>query len=511
MLNKTIIQLKSLTLVLLFLTNFAAGQTYIRMNQAGFTPSMQKTAVLSSGGALDSQSFRIFDEQGGLALEGTLSENRGAFLAFPYNYCAVFSSIEAPGRYRIEASGVSSEFRITGDEYYKLSDSLLSFLRVQRCGDTNPSYHRPCHLNDATKIIGGPNAGMKIDCAGGWHDAADYLKYLNTTSAAVYFLLLAAEADLNHGRNISESSMERLFAEIKIGVDWLLKLHYAENRLIIQVQDDRDHKVGWRMPENDPLWNDRPAYDLPSKTHIGSYTAALALAAVVYKRIGDYDYSDRCLRAAESVFCMKNKGLPEWTAASDSMYIDKIAWDNLALAGAELYRATGETEYLEYAQAKLKDKYPGAWVSWGDLGGIALVRLARYDEISAKKAVNLLNLFMEMTADNAYGYPLDNFPWGSAAVQAGMAALTLLYAEETGVQDYTLFVQRQLDFLLGANPHGVCFVSGFGKDYPANLHHQVAYLKGTAINGALAGGYVDREIFWNSGINLEKPDRYAHL
>ncbi|HKZ77985.1 MAG TPA: glycoside hydrolase family 9 protein [Pyrinomonadaceae bacterium] len=40
--------------------------------------------------------------------------------------------------------------------------------------------------------------------------------------------------------------------EARWGLDWMLKLHPAPDRLYHQVADDRDHK-GWRLPQNETV------------------------------------------------------------------------------------------------------------------------------------------------------------------------------------------------------------------------------------------------------------------
>ena len=58
----------------------------------------------------------------------------------------------------------------------------------------------------------------------------------------------------------------------------------------------------------------------------------------------------------------------------------------------------------------------------------------------------------------------------------------------TGDEQYKTLAKHQLDYLLGTNALGYCFVSGYGTFYPENPHHRPSQVKGKAMIGMLAGG-----------------------
>ena len=62
-------------------------------------------------------------------------------------------------------------------------------------------------------------------------------------------------------------------------MDWLLRTNIDSKKFVTQVQDLRDHDVGWRMPEDDELQYDRPAFIGSGKNIIGIYAATMALAS----------------------------------------------------------------------------------------------------------------------------------------------------------------------------------------------------------------------------------------
>src|SRR5207247_7340912 len=120
-------------------------------------------------------------------------EDAGAWGAFAHHYAIDLGGLEA-GVYRIlvRAGRRTAEalFQVRDDALRALVPSLLAFLRHQRCG-YNPFLEAVCHPFDGRTAYGPHPPGTYLDARGGWHDAADQLKYLLTTSAAVGQLLTA--------------------------------------------------------------------------------------------------------------------------------------------------------------------------------------------------------------------------------------------------------------------------------------------------------------------------------
>ena len=69
---------------------------------------------------------------------------------------------------------------------------MESFFGMQQCGAQSSPLRKPCHLDDGI-IRGGPRDGQPFDATGGWHDAGDYLKFVETTSYAVALMLFACD------------------------------------------------------------------------------------------------------------------------------------------------------------------------------------------------------------------------------------------------------------------------------------------------------------------------------
>ncbi|MBO4681850.1 MAG: glycoside hydrolase family 9 protein, partial [Clostridiales bacterium] len=61
-------------------------------------------------------------------------------------------------------------------------------------------------------------------------------------------------------------------------------------------------------------------------------------------------------------------------------------------------------------------------------------------------------------------------------------------ADEKATPTYKKAASKQLDYLLGANAMGYCFVTGYGTFSPKNVHHRPSITAGKAMPGMLVGG-----------------------
>ena len=193
----------------------AAGSAYVRINQVGYLQSDTKQAILLASGPESGATFNVVNTSNGkMVYSAPLGAAQGSWSkAFPNTYLLDFSSVKAAGSYKITVKGAinanSPVFMIgTGaDLYAGLLPNALFFYQAQRDGpNVNPNvmnrqpshlkdeqatiYDTPIYKNDVLqgnlKKIGGP-----IDVSGGWFDAGDYIKLVETASYTDAIMLLA--------------------------------------------------------------------------------------------------------------------------------------------------------------------------------------------------------------------------------------------------------------------------------------------------------------------------------
>jgi hypothetical protein len=427
---------------------------------------------------------------GKTVFSGKLKPISGNYGRFKYFYMFDFSGLTAPGDYIIKAGEQNSySFRINNDVFNSVVDSLMLFFKEQRCGPTNPILHEPCHLSDVTRLIGNPAFKDKpVDATGGWHDAGDYIKFLSTAAYTTYMLIFSYEFDKSKfGFDNDKNGVPDVLEEAKIGLDWMLRCNYSKYKLITQVQDLRDHDVGWRMPGKDTLRYNRPGYVGMGKNQIGLFSAVMAMAGRVWKKeFAKTDFADKCLSAAEDLYSIRNS-VPDDDSSESGAYQDDKYLGKLALGAAELYKTTGNKKYLQDAVSYADSAGSDYWWSWGNINSLADYRVAQFVPRFANYIINNLQQFEQNSAKSVFGLGLP-YTWGTTNSLLGVSLQAILYKDLTGINAFDTLAEAQRDFVLGRNPGGLSFIYGLGKLFPRHFHSQVAFFHGGYLPGALSAG-----------------------
>ncbi len=499
-------------LVLFLIYSTTCADTFIRVNQLGFLPADKKSAIVISDIDISEREFVVKNSGGRVSERGLITVSKGSHGKFQYVYEIDFSMLRAPGRYIIEIAGSkSAEFSIGARIYNNLTDSLLSFFKVQRCGYTSPEMHDICHIADATALYkNGVLTNLQHDVTGGWHDAGDYTKFFNTTAFTTYMLLFAYEFDPqkygfdNNGNNIPD-----ILEEAKIGLDWLIRATY-ENKFITQVQDEDDQNVGWRLPEDDPLQFDRPAFVGNGKNLIGIFVATMSIASRIWKeKMNYFEFANKCLTLAENYFSYRNFA-PNVAEEGTGAYIDQSFEGKLALGAVELYETTKRNSLLSEAMNYADEAKSDYWWSWGDINALAHYRLAEYDEKYIGYLKNNLEHFKNKSDSTVFDRAVE-VSWGTNHAILGVTLQNILYSKVSGDRSFDSIALEQRDYILGRNPWGVSFISNIGETHTEYFHHQVAYFNNWKITGALAAGPIRKSILEERNIKFEKLDRFANF
>ena len=490
------------------------SEIIIRINQLGFLPGEVKSGVILSNKSLYRVKFKVLDNVSNeIVYEGKLLNSVMKFGEFRYSYQFDFTELIKSGVYVIEIEDhKSSPFMVGLNVYNGIVDSLMQFFHVQRCGYTNPFMHGVCHKADATALNeNGITRGEKIDITGGWHDAGDYVKFLNTTAYTTYTLLFAYNFNPEiFGFDNNKNNVPDVLEEAKVGLDWLIRANYKNRKLVTQVQDLRDHDVGWRLPENDELQYDRPAFLGIGKNLIGIYVAALSLGARIWKSKFNYsDFSNKCLRIARTFFSIQ-KNAPDVDSTGSGMYLDKNFYGKLALGAVELYNSTGKEELLKLAKEYADSAGSDYWWSWGDMNSYAHYNLAQYDKKYIDYIKNNLTHFNDTKNKNLFGEGAA-YSWGTNNTLMGICLQNILYKNLTNDNSFDELDVFQRDFILGKNQWGISFIYNIGENFTRSFHHQIAYFNRGRLPGGFAAGPVTKEFLDSYQIPFEKDDKYAKL
>lgn len=550
----------------------AAQEAFVRVDQAGYPALGPKRAYVMASFSEKGAPYAVKTEAGASVATGTIGDSTGSWSgSFPDVYAIDFDALSAPGRYVVTVGGAvpaSSPAFAIGEpsSLYRapLSDGL-SFYENQRDGpEYIPSALRtaPSHLNDAdamtyeTPKVNGNGAfkgdlrplGARIDAAGGWWDAGDYLKFLQTTGYTVAVMesgirdfpaQLGADAQASNFTN-----------EARFGVEWMLRMWDEETAtLYYQVGIGEgnkailgDHDI-WRLPQADDTWGgsdpaaryirERPVFRAGppgspiSPNLAGRDAAAFGLCFQLFHATRPA-LAGRCLKAGERIFALadtspKGKLL---TAIPFGFYPEKQWRDDLELGASELALALldatpGElpaglprTEAASYLSegARWAREYVKKSRSTGDTLNLYDVSgLAHYDLIRAIRAAGDPSGLAETEASllgalrgelegavaqagkDPFGF---GFPWAQADTAShgdGLAAMAAEYDWLSGTSAFAADQVRWLGNVLGANAWGVSLIVGDGSNWVRCPSHQVANLLGSldASLPVLAGAVVE--------------------
>lgn len=108
---------------------------------------------------------------------------------------------------------------------------------------------------------------------------------------------------------------------------------------------------------------------------------------------------------------------------------------------------------------------------------------------------------MTAVETTGYGTAITKFSWGSNMTVANAGILLKIAYDVTGDERYLSAVQTQLNYVLGRNPNGMCYVTGYGTVSPQNPHHRPSIVQGQAMKGMLVGGV-------NSALSDPEAEKY---
>lgn len=479
----------------------------ILINQVGYRPDDMKRAVFR-GESIGSD-FEVVDADSNQSVfTGKITKPAMHEASQEMTAEGDFTSVMTPGRYiiRSEGCGESYPFVIAEDAYDGLLEDTLRMMYLQRCGTelsgalAEDFAHPACHTGEA--VIYGTSD--KKDVSGGWHDAGDYGRYVVSGAKTVADLLLAYETDpalFTDDMKIPESGngVPDLLDEVRYELEWMLKMQDSTGGVY--------HKVtcanfpGTVMPQEE---TQELVIAPVSNTATGDFAAVMAMAGRIYKDV-DGSFADTCLAASRKAYTYleehwQDAGFVNPSDIVTGEYPDARCEDEYLWASAELYRATGESGYEDAIENMNVSGTPFGlgWADVGIYGMYAYLSCERINPIVESDMLNqwnaLVDTLMTDVGADAYGAAFKaEYPWGSNMTIANNG-MQLLMAEKLAKKygkttaSYQNGVQQQLDYLLGANANGYCFVTGYGTLSPLHTHHRPSQAQGKTMKGMLVGG-----------------------
>jgi endoglucanase len=544
--------------------------SFVRVDQVGYPAAASKRAyVLTNADEAGAPFLVRRTSDGAIAFTGTVGPSGGAWSRrFPHVYRLDFDALRTPSVYTLSVGGPapasSPPFSIAdrASVYAAPIANALAFYRNERDG---PGFIRsalrtaPGHLNDRhartylTPTVNGDGAfagdlaalKTRIDASGGWWDAGDYLKFVQTTSYTVD-LLLAGVRDFPAQLGASAGRSD-FTAEARFGLGWLLRMWDDRNRTLyyqMGIGDGNDRTVSdhdiWRLPQADDRYGGRkrafryirhrPAFRAaPPRSPVspnlaGRDAAAFALCFQVFRRTRPA-FAAGCLRAGEHIFDLADtRPRGHLLTAIPFGFYPETEWrDDLELGATELANAVSAGHLprgLPHRHSSFYLRRASRWarayithsasssepLNLYDVSGLAhfeLVRALRRARsprglaVSAPRVVADLRRRLAGALAQAGHDPFGfGFPWHTADTAShgdGLSVMAAEYQNLTGDRSYGRVSTRWLGNVLGANAWGASLIIGDGVTFPHCPQHQVANIVGSldGTGPVLAGAVVE--------------------
>lgn len=495
----------------------------IRLNQVGFAPNQEKTATI----VLDEPvSVCILNADGDTVWTGVPAETKANPISGKTCQLVDFSALTTPGTYTLCVTNdkcpmSNVQFQICERPYKELTRQALRAYYHQRASMATEEpyaegYARPAGHPDDHVIVHASAAteyrpeGTIISSPGGWYDAGDYNKYIVNSGFTMGVWLMAYEFNKAYfdtlNLNIPEKGMPDMLSEAMYNLRWMMTMQDLDGGVYHKLTEPNFE--GFIRPDQCK----KPRYVVMKTTAAAlDFAATMALAARVY---APYD-SHFCVLAEESALCaygwavehpnvyydqpkMNEQFQPEILTGA---YDDTDVRDEFLWAATELYLLTGDDFYkseITNYKSQIGDFVPAVW---GNVAELAYLELLMHPEANYQLPItndqllaHLAPYIDEATTVSAFVSPYGNresdFFWGCNSEGCCWRGVECLYAYRlTGDEKYLLNAERCLNYILGQNATGFCYVTGFGTHPTSHPHHRLSYShpKGT-LPGFLAGG-----------------------
>lgn len=487
----------------------------IKHNQIGYYPKANKTIVIPSYVALN---YSLRNEQGQVVHSG--KSQRPAM--WPLSGETVskidISSVQSPGNYRLNIEGSDAPTLVTIHEN-PYADMHLASMRAYYINRAGIALE-PQYAGDFARKLGHPDTIVKVHSSAasearpegtiisspkGWYDAGDYNKYIVNSGISTYMLLLAYEhfGELYKGKsfNIPEStnSTDDMLDEIAWNIEWMSTM-----------QDPNDGGVYHKLTTLDfspimmPEEGTETRYVVQKSTAATlNFSAIMAFASRIYADI-DTELSEKYLIQAINAYTWALNNPTQYYRQPEDVktgeYGDDFVGDEFAWASAELFLSSTAPQFLKNFETFSDVAQVPSWLQSSALGYVSMLSYKNAADIlpaetlnnARQRIITLADEIVKQHQASPYSVAMvaSDFEWGSNGI-AMNKAFVLWQAHRLTQQDqYREAAEGLVNYVLGTNPTGYSFVTGFGKITPVAPHHRQSAADNVdaPVPGFLVGG-----------------------
>ena len=523
----------------------------IKINHVGFYPAQEKTLTLEPENRCKTV---LIYKDGKIVWKGEALREATSPWSGKVRRIFDFSELTETGTYIVQAGKESKEFVISENALDELAKAALTAFYHQRSGmdldstiagqwarkGGHPDTEVRIHASAASESR---PEGTVISSPKGWYDAGDYNKYIVNSG---YSLGLMAEAftmftDLN-----THEICESVFEELSYNEEWMWTMQDPEDGGVY-------HKLTTPNFEGfvTPTECHQQRYVVQKSVtaaldYAGSLCSMADLNGMAWfgRDINARIYYDRFMKAEKAYAWAKanpDAFYNQWKLnetydpdITTGAYGDISADDEFFWAASSLYLATKKPEYLE----DVKRYFPESFelMSWGYVAPLGIFNWLKYEKRMTGDNAHLLRgalhevkydhqmdiyEFIEPSItteeqeiidrcktmllayceqsildgegscyNSPYGNKPEDFRWGCSSSFCDQAICFLYAYDITGDRKYLDNARRNVNYVLGQNATGYCYVTGFGSKSPMFPHSRLCHSDGIVepIPGLLVGG-----------------------
>nr|XP_039250864.1 uncharacterized protein LOC120328443 isoform X2 [Styela clava] len=361
-------------------------------------------------------------------------------------------------------------------DYPKALYNSILFYEAQRSGylevDRRIPWRSDSAVYDGTAIM--------QDLVGGYYDGGDYVKYTFPLAFTITTLSWGA-IEYSDAYNTTGRLFDVL-GGIKWGTDYLMKCHISETTIVSQVGDQYFETMTWDRPEYINDTTKRPVQTITDKTPgadvVSEMAAAFAAVSLAFEDLIDSDYRKQLLDRAKLLYSFADtyEGIyTKFQPNSISTYNSTGYHDELAWAAMWIYKATGDTQYLNSAKTIYNNhllKTPKTF-SYDDKTAALHLFMAEQTQ-DPEQLVKFCNWVVNKAKKTPKGLFYQMSPPTKHA--ANVAFILLLASEKfEGHPDsssWKFFARDQINYILGSSGQG--YQVGYGDNFPQQPYHKAS-------------------------------------
>ena len=381
--------------------------------------------------------------------------------------------------------------------YGEALQKAIYFYDAQRSGKL-PANNRVPWRGDSD-LTDGSDVGL--DLTGGWRDAGDNVKFGFPMAFSTTMLAWATIDDQAAFTSDGQAAFQ--LANLRWVNDYFIRAHPSPNVLYGQIGTGGTDHSFWGPAEVNP--EPRTSFKIdqncPGSDLAGETAAAMAASSMAFQA-SDPTYAATLLTHAKQLYSFADNFRGTYVKCitdaqgfynSFSGFNDELVWGAIWL-----FKATGDQTYLNKAIAgypnlafqQQTNLHEYRWtLNWDDKSFGSYVLLAELT--GQQQFIADAERWLDWWTIGVNGDRVPYSPggqahldqWGSLRYSATTAAVALQFSDWLGSQNMDAFRRQtyhdfglnQINYILGANPHGCSYEVGFGTCWPQFPHHRTAH------------------------------------